>query len=405
MLSRIAQNSRRTLSSTKVFNHSVVNKAFEVEISDHHFNINDLKISFSWLRDHCRSQTHYDLRNHQRRVEYPKETKVESFKIQDENLIINWKDQHSSKYSLVNLEEAFGIPDTKSEFAFTSGILAEAWPPKFWDANNCPVEESKIDFETYMNCSEGFKKAMSDIWTHGFCIITNAPMSIENGTKPIADRIGPISNNQYTKHGYWELNNKGQADHTSDASYTNIALNPHTDGTYYMTAPGLQLFHCQQNSTCGGGKTLLVDGFNLASQFKDLSPEGYQFLSNYPLEAEYVHVSSEPQSHYVNKDVAFKHCPHSGHLIQIRLKSDNRATHANMKLEDQIKFYDYYPKLVDMSKDEKLVKTFHLNAGDVLVANNWRLLHGRTSFTGERILSGCWIAMDVFASRSQAILI
>ena len=171
-------------------------------------------------------------------MEYPKETKVESFKIQDENLIINWKDQHSSKYSLVDLEEAFGIPVTKSEFAFTSGILAEAWPPKLWDVNNCPVEESKIDFETYMNCSEGFKKAMGDIWTHGFCIITNAPMSIEKGTKPIADRIGPISNNQYTSTGYWELNNKGQADHTSDASYMNIALNPHTDGTYYMTAPG-----------------------------------------------------------------------------------------------------------------------------------------------------------------------
>ena len=59
-----------------------------------------------------------------------------------------------------------------------------------------------------------------------------------------------------------------------------------------------------------------------------------------------------------------------------------------MKLEDQMKFYNYYPKLVDMSKDKKLVKTFHLNAGDVLVANNWRLLHGRTSFTGERMLSG-----------------
>ena len=53
----------------------------------------------------------------------------------------------------------------------------------------------------------------------------------------------------------------------------------------------------------------MVDGFNLACHFKDLCPEGYQFLSDYPLEAEYVHVSSEPRSHYVNKDVAFKHCP------------------------------------------------------------------------------------------------
>ena len=185
----------------------------------------------------------------------------------------------------------------------------------------------------------------------------------------------------------------------------------------------LQLFHCHQNSTCGGGETLLVDGFNLANHFKDLCPEGYQFLSDYPLEAEYVHVSSEPRSHYVNKDVAFKHCPQryrifviiyqlctfilqfhnffkyccfSGNLIQIRLKSDNRATHANMKLEDQMKFYEYYPKLVDMSKDEKLVKTFHLNAGDVLVANNWRLLHGRTAFTGERVLSGIHIFLPTF---------
>ena len=170
-------------------------------------------------------------------MEYPKETQVEDFKIQDENLIIDWKDQHRSKYSLLELEETFGIP-VKSEFAFTSGILAEAWPPKLWDVKNCPVEESKIDFETYMNCPKGFKTVMGNIWTHGFCIITNTPMSIEKGTKPIADRIGPIFSNQYTSTGLWELNNKGQADHTSDASYMNIALNPHTDGTYYMTAPG-----------------------------------------------------------------------------------------------------------------------------------------------------------------------
>ena len=64
-----------------------------------------------------------------------------------------------------------------------------------------------------------------------------------------------------------------------------------------------------------GEEESAVDGFNLASQFKDLSPEGYQFLSNYPLEAEYVHVSSEPQSHYVNKDVAFKHCPHRYRIL------------------------------------------------------------------------------------------
>ena len=54
-------------------------------------------------------------------------------------------------------------------------------------------------------------------------------------------------------------------------------------------------------------------------------------------------------------------------------------------------------------QDEDLVATFGLNPGDVLITNNWRTLHGRTSFTGARVLSGCYISMDVFVSRSQAL--
>ena len=55
MLSRIARNSTRNL-STKVLKHQVsaVNRAFEIEFSDHHISINDSKVSFAWLRDHCR---------------------------------------------------------------------------------------------------------------------------------------------------------------------------------------------------------------------------------------------------------------------------------------------------------------------------------------------------------------
>ena len=93
----------------------------------------------------------------------------------------------------------------------------------------------------------------------------------------------------------------------------------------------------------------------------------------------------------------------SGNLTQVRLKADNRAPHI-MTFEDQMKFYEYYPKLINLSKDESLMTKFHLNQGDCLVANNWRTLHGRTSFTGQRILSGTWIGMEVFASRSQATI-
>ena len=54
---------------------------------------------------------------------------------------------------------------------------------------------------------------------------------------------------------------------------------------------------------------MLVDGFQLAMDFKRECPEGFEFLSNYALEAEYLHTEQEPYAHYKNKDVTFKMYP------------------------------------------------------------------------------------------------
>ena len=71
----------------------------------------------------------------------------------------------------------------------------------------------------------------------------------------------------------------------------------------------IQIFHCHEASSCGGGETLLLDGFALAKTFKENYPEGYDFFSKNPIESEYIHVQSEPKAHYFSKDLVFKHCP------------------------------------------------------------------------------------------------
>ena len=38
----------------------------------------------------------------------------------------------------------------KSEFAFIDGKISEAWTPKLWTAKECPWEETKVDFKSYM---------------------------------------------------------------------------------------------------------------------------------------------------------------------------------------------------------------------------------------------------------------
>ena len=61
--------------------------------------------------------------------------------------------------------------------------------------------------------------------------------------------------------------------HASDASYGNGPIGPHTDATYLYPATGIQLFHCLQSSECGGGDTILLDGFALAQEFKTRHPK------------------------------------------------------------------------------------------------------------------------------------
>lgn len=93
----------------------------------------------------------------------------------------------------------------------------------------------------------------------------------------------------------------------------------------------------------------------------------------------------------------------SGKLNQVRINAYDRAPHEKMTLEAQEKFYEYFPKLIEMSKSPEFKVTFQLNAGETLLVNNYRLLHGRTAFNGKRLLTGCYLSMDCFKSRYNSL--
>lgn len=42
-----------------------------------------------------------------------------------------------------------------------------------------------------------------------------------------------------------------------------------------------------------------------------------------------------------------------------------------------------------------------MQPGTVMIYNNWRVLHGRTSFTGKRIFGGCYVSMTEFLSKAR----
>lgn len=44
-----------------------------------------------------------------------------------------------------------------------------------------------------------------------------------------------------------------------------------------------------------------------------------------------------------------------------------------------------------------------LQPGTVVIYNNWRILHGRTSFTGKRFFGGCYVSMTEFLSKARIL--
>lgn len=209
----------------RFFQLSKRNKAlFKVIQHQDYFEVKDkFKVSFAWLRDHCQSPQLYDSRTHQKKFEFPQITQLEEFQVLNNHLILVWKDGIQSKFCLETLEQ---IHLNKHQ----NNMIQ----PQLWNHKSFPYHSS-IDFIHFMESSNhGLKKALENICIHGFCIVENCAKTSQ-GTKDVAERIGPIFNNMYGQ--VWEVTAKQQSN-VSDTAYSNIRLEPHNDTTYFN--PGMR---------------------------------------------------------------------------------------------------------------------------------------------------------------------
>ena len=55
-------------------------------------------------------------------------------------------------------------------------------------------------------------------------------------------------------------------------------------------------------------------------------------------------------------------------------------------------------KVTMVNQITNLTKTFQLKPGEMLVFDNWRLLHGRGAFQGKRKMAGAYINREDFLS-------
>jgi gamma-butyrobetaine dioxygenase len=175
-----------------------------------------------------------------------------------------------------------------------------------------------------------------------------------------------------------------------DLAYSAMALPPHTDNPYRTPVPGVQLLHCLRNETSGGLSTL-VDGFAVAEDLRREQPQAFDMLASTPVRFRFIDATSEITA--------------SAPLIELDASGAPRAIHFNTRLDyvpllppAQLEAYFRARRQFDRRvRSPQFQLNFLLRAGDLVMFDNCRLLHGRTGFDpaeGARHLQGCYIDVD-----------
>lgn len=77
---------------------------------------------------------------------------------------------------------------------------------------------------------------------------------------------------------------------------------------------------------------------------------------------------------------------------------NDRALFNNVHQEEMLKFYKHYKALATEIQREENEWRFKLDPGTVCIFDNWRLLHGRSAYSGQREMVGCYVARCEFLS-------
>ena len=224
-----------------------------------------------------------------------------------------------------------------------------------------------VSYTDVMHSEDGVKVWTDLICQFGFCFVDACPVD------PIAteDLLKRISYVRHTHYG-------GFYDFTSDlalkdTAYTAVALEPHTDTTYFTDPAGLQMFHLISHTGGEGGDSILVDGFRAAQQLLEQSPRDYAVMCNFkvPYHAsgnEGMSITSSVGSSSVLRNTLRKTSKTATGLnclpYQIRWNDSDRG--AMPKRPSPLPWYHAAKLWRDILKDSKMEYRFQLQPGKAL---------------------------------------
>ncbi|KAL1799714.1 hypothetical protein ACET3X_000056 [Alternaria dauci] len=356
--------------------------------------VDETEIPNIWLRDNCQCGSCMHETTKQRLLDtfsISEDIFIKSHSIEGEGedtiFKIVWSDGHESEYRHSFLSDLPEAPDIKA--VQRQGLI----PIELWDstiASSPPV----VRWRTVI--SQGTHSVLKKLRRYGFCYIDGTPFQDPIDTKNLLERISFIRETHYG--GFYDFT----ADLASkDTAYTNIALEAHTDTTYFSEPAGLQAFHLLSHTGGSGGASLLVDGFKAAEELSETDRKAYDILSTVNVHSHASGnegISIQPYRGFP----VLEHDDATGDLLRVRWNSSDRAS-IELPIDEVEKWYNAARKFDAILKKRENEYWEQLVPGRVLIFDNWRVLHGRSSFTGRRRICGAYINRDDWISKFKML--
>ncbi|TQI33209.1 gamma-butyrobetaine hydroxylase [Pseudomonas aeruginosa] len=333
----------------------------------------NIELSALWLREKTEDQDSIDQLTRQRLFDsHMIDEMISLTEVKPEGTsqaFLTFSDGHHALYS--SAEILAEINDSKEH------TQSEAW-------------DSKIDMSLVrhdwgkMGQDKAFATALTAYLRYGFIVLNNVPNTREQ-VLTVGSKFGYVKETNFGR--FFEVYSKP---HANDLAYRSVRLGPHTDNPYRDPVPGIQLLHCLVNETTGGLSTL-VDSVKVVGALKAEDPNGYRLLKETPVRFRFVDQGVELKTWrpMISTD-------HDGNTLGVHY-SPRLDSLPLLSGSETVAFHRARKRLAELFNHPDYELRFRLAAGELMLFDNSRVLHGRTSYDpseGHRHLQGCYIDLD-----------
>ena len=325
-----------------------------------------------WLRERSAEPDQLDAVTGQRLFDphlLPIDLDVESASAHDGRLLVEFSDGHRASYD---------VADLATTIELTDGLpLPEPWAADDGRPRTHAWSEVATDPRAEL-------AALHDFLVDGTVVLDGVPT--EPGSIFAAAEL----------FGFVRETNFGRAfdvrsmPGSTDLAYRAVPLSAHTDNPYRTPVPGIQLLHCLVNETSGGLSTL-VDGLAVVQRLRAEDPDSVELLSTVAVRFRYRDADTDI--------VTVRPVIDTGHDGGVTgLSYSPRLDETPLLPEPDARRYQAArQRLAHLLASSEYETLFRLEAGQLMMFDNNRVLHGRTSFDpneGLRHLQGCYIDHD-----------